>query len=156
VPPEEQDYIFIFTLAGEVVVFVHDILKSEIRRDLIPIDRIEKHKIGNQKQQSADGVYKKYDHSGVVVDSIRKYMKNNRRAHNDIDDDKQGVKNGDYGAWHIVFVVALKQFVLLLIILYFQMFVSQLSGDASSGSAGEKAYLEKIRLINIFNGFRFL
>lgn len=86
-PSEEQDYIFVFKLAGKMKFFVHDILESEIRRDLIPIYRVEKDEIGNQKQRSADDVYKKHDHGGMAIDFIIKHMKNNRRAHGDIDDD---------------------------------------------------------------------
>jgi hypothetical protein len=95
-PSQKQDYIFIFKLAGKMKFFVHDILESEIRPDLIPIDRVEKNKIGKQKQRSADCVYKKHDHSGMAVDFIIKHMKNNRRAHGDIDDDQRSVKNCNY------------------------------------------------------------
>jgi hypothetical protein len=93
---QKQYYIFIFMLAGEMKFFVHDILKSKIRRELIPVDRIEKDKIGNQQNYSACYVYKKHDHGDTAVDLIMEHMKNNCHAHGDIDDDQQGVKNGYY------------------------------------------------------------
>jgi hypothetical protein len=99
-PSKEQDYIFVFKLAGKMKFFVHDILESEIRRDLIPTDRVEKDEIGNEKQRPADGVYKKHDHRGMAVDLIKKHMKNNRRAHSNIDNDQCSVKKGNY-ACHI-------------------------------------------------------
>jgi hypothetical protein len=93
--PQEKDYIFIITLAGKMKLFVHNILEPKIRRDLIPVDRIKKNKIGNEKQRSSNGVDKKHDHSGAPVYFVIKHMKNNRRAHSDVSYDQYGVKNGD-------------------------------------------------------------
>jgi len=95
-PSQKQDYVFVLALAGEMKFFVHDVLKPEIRRDLIPIDGVEENEIGKQKQRSADGVYKKHDHRGMAIDLVMKHMKNDRRAHGDIDHDQYGVKNSDY------------------------------------------------------------
>jgi hypothetical protein len=62
---------------------------------LIPVDRIKKNEIGNQKQCAPNGVYKKHDHRGMAVDFIMKHMENNRCAHRDVNNDYYGVKNSD-------------------------------------------------------------